>query len=156
LGDVLADHARTTFAVPVPEKVCDALFAELAKERLPVAGPGDPVSGANATPYCTLCPARIVKGTDGKPVTANKVPVGVTILTVTFVPTAVSVPVWDALVVPSKTEPKFRLLGVAAKPLAEPFNVAEDGLFEALLSKLKDPETFPAVDGVKVIENPTL
>jgi hypothetical protein len=68
---------------------------------------------------------------------------------VTLAPTAVRVPVWEELFVPSGTEPKLRLAGVIVSPAPVPESVAGDSVFEALLAKDKLPETLPVTDGAK-------
>ena len=66
-----------------------------------------------------------------------------------FAPTALKVPVWDELVVPSRTEPKLRLAGLRVRPAPVPESVAGDGVFDALLVNDRLPETPPGANGPK-------
>ena len=73
---------------------------------LPVTAPGEPAVGENVTLNCWVCPAAIVNGALGE--IENLESLGVSVVIVRLVPTAVRVPVWDELTVPSGTEPKLR------------------------------------------------
>ena len=80
-------------------------------------------------------------------------PDGFAAVTVTGVPVALNVTVCDELVVPSGTEPKFRLLGETARPAPIPMSVIA-GVFEALLVNESVPDTLPVATGEKVTLNP--
>lgn len=75
-------------------------------------------------------------------------PLTVSAVMVTLAPTAVRVPVWEELLVPSGTEPKLRA-EVIVRPAPVPDSVAGDSVFEALLENDKLPETLPVTDGAK-------
>jgi hypothetical protein len=137
--------------VPVPENACITLLIPLRSVMLPAAAPGAPVAGEKATLNCWLCPAAIVNGVDGKPEIENAVPVTVLLVMVMLAPTAVKVPLFDVLVVPSGTEPKLKLDGFKVRPAPVPDKVAGDGVFEALLVNDKLPETLPVIEGAKAI-----
>lgn len=70
---------------------------------------------------------------------------------ITSAPFAVSVPVFDALVVPSGTEPKFRLVGERPRPAPMPVRLSDAGVvLEALLVNDSVPEMLPATCGEKL------
>lgn len=97
----------------------------------------------------------IVNGSAGKPETANVAPLTVSPVIVTLTPTAVRVPVWEELLVPSGTEPKLKLAELMVRPAPVPERVA-DGVFEALLVKDRLPELTPVTDGAKPTLKPML
>lgn len=118
-------------------------------ETPPTAAPGEPAIGENVTLNVCVCPAAIVSGRVATPDTENVAPLTVSPVMVTFAPTAVKVPVWDELLVPSGTEPKVKLPGLITRPAPVPDRVAGDGVFEALLLNDRLPETLPVSDGAK-------
>lgn len=78
-------------------------------------------------------------------------PVEFAAVIVTAAPVALSVTVCEELVVPSGTEPKFRVVGETPRPAPTPLNVSDDGVvLEALLLNDNVPDTFPAANGEKL------
>ena len=91
----------------------------------------------------------MVKGSTGRPESEKTLPVSVSPVMVTLVPTALKVPVWDELVVLSGTDPKIRLAGLRVRPAPVPESVAGDGVFDAFLVNDRLPETPPGANGPK-------
>ena len=116
MGVVLEFHVSKTFRAPVPVRVCDTLLSPLVKVIVPESGPGEPEAGANVTLNVWIRPAGIVKGNVGKPEIEKAAPERFAAVTVTAAPVAVTVPVWGELLVPSGTDPKFRLAGETLRP----------------------------------------
>lgn len=88
---------------------------------------------------------------DGNPETEN-VPATLAAVTVILVPTAVRVPVWDELLVPSGTEPKLKVLGAIERPAPVPDRAAGENVLDALLENDRLPDELPAATGTKSIE----
>ena len=121
----------------------------LVNETLPAAAPGDPATGLNVTVNCWDPPAAIVNGKAGNPATANVLPVAFAAEMVTLAPIALKVPVWDALLVPSGTEAKFKLALSMLRPAPVPDIVAGENVFDALLVNDNEPEELPGAFGAK-------
>ena len=91
------------------------------------------------------------KGTAGSPETENG-PLTLAAVTVILAPTAVNVPPWEALAVPSGIDPKLRVPGLTLNPAPVPESPAGDGVFEALLENDRVPEALPVATGAKSSE----
>jgi len=87
----------------------------------------------------------------GSPEIENPAPARFAAVIVTGAPVALSVPVVEALVVPSGTEPKFTEAGETPRPAPTPLSASDDGVvLEALLLNDSDPDTVPVTDGEKL------
>src|SRR5690242_19774 len=93
----------------------------------------------------------MVNGTAGKPVIENPGPDRFAAVMITSTPVAVSVPLFDELVVPSGTEPKFRVVGESPRPAPVPFRESDAGVvLDALLANDSVPDTLPVANGEKL------
>jgi len=92
----------------------------------------------------------MVNGRVGSPET-EKLPVTLAAVMVRFVPIAVKVPVWDALLVPSGTAPKFKMLGLTLRPAPVPESPMAGSVLDALLVRDRVPEALPVAAGAKLI-----
>lgn len=150
--DVLALHDKLTVCVcrPVPVPVAEACVVEgealLVKVSVALAAPE--FCGLKVTLKGTLCPARIVTGSD-KPLTLNAELLELTAVTVTLVPLATKLP--DAVPLePSVTFPTARVFGFTANapaddapvPLSATFADASEASLVSVIVALNVPEAF--------------